>query len=319
MGTPTVAVGSNTATKKKPVSWNNLLLGAGKYEHNIPHTLTWNPFEVLKTQMAANRSQSIATAVRSVWQRGGVFGFYQGLIPWAWIEGSTKGAVLLFTASEFEYRTRAAGASPFLAGIVGGMAGGIAQAYSTMGFCTFMKTVEVTRHKSGKHMRSVVSYDSFGFMHDLNNVGAQVSTFKIAGDIFKKEGIRGINKGVNAVAVRQCTNWASRFGITRFTQESIVKIRYGDSPDAHLKATALDKGLASIVGGALSCWNQPIEVIRIEMQSQVQTPGRPKNLTIIKAAKWIYESHGVAGLFKGAVPRIGLGMWQTLCMVALGK
>lgn len=29
------------------------------------------------------------------------------------------------------------------------MGGGIAQAYSTMGFCTFMKTVEVTRQKAG--------------------------------------------------------------------------------------------------------------------------------------------------------------------------
>jgi hypothetical protein len=41
--------------------------------------------------------------------------------------------------------------SLFQGGIVGGMGGGIAQAYTTMGFCTFMKTVEVTRHKSGKH------------------------------------------------------------------------------------------------------------------------------------------------------------------------
>jgi histidinol dehydrogenase len=57
------------------------------------------------------------------------------------------------------------------------MAGGIAQAYSTMGFCTFMKTVEVTRHKSA----------------------VKESTFKIARDIFKREGIAGINRGVNAV------------------------------------------------------------------------------------------------------------------------
>ena len=64
------------------------------------------------------------------------------------------------------------------AGVLGGMGGGIAQAYSTMGFCTFMKTVEVTRHRT---------------------VGVQQSTFKIAADIFKKEGILGINKGVNAV------------------------------------------------------------------------------------------------------------------------
>lgn len=47
-----------------------------------------------------------------------------------------------------------------------------------MGFCTFMKTVEVTRHRA---------------------VGPPESTLKIAADIFRKEGIVGINKGVNAV------------------------------------------------------------------------------------------------------------------------
>jgi hypothetical protein len=72
------------------------------------------PFEVVKTQLAANRGQSMAQALKSIYSRGGILGFYQGLIPWAWIEASTKGAVLLFTASEVEYRARVAGASPFL-------------------------------------------------------------------------------------------------------------------------------------------------------------------------------------------------------------
>jgi hypothetical protein len=72
------------------------------------------PFEVIKTQLAANRGQSMAAALSAIYSRGGVLGFFQGLIPWAWIEASTKGAVLLFTASEFEYRAKAAGASPFL-------------------------------------------------------------------------------------------------------------------------------------------------------------------------------------------------------------
>lgn len=139
---------------------------------------------------------------------------------------------------------------------------------------------------------------------------------KVASDIFKKEGIRGINKGVNAVAVRQCTNWASRFGISRWAQEAIVKARHPDNPNA--KATATDRVLSSMVGGALSCWNQPIEVIRIEMQSQVSAPGRPDKMTIATAAKWIYKNSGTMGFFKGVVPRIGLGMWQTVCMVTLG-
>jgi hypothetical protein len=75
------------------------------------------PFEVLKTQLAANRGQSMAAALSSIYARGGVLGFFQGLIPWAWIEASTKGAVLLFTASEFEYRAKEYGASPFLVSV----------------------------------------------------------------------------------------------------------------------------------------------------------------------------------------------------------
>jgi hypothetical protein len=85
-------------------------------------------------------------------------------------------------------------ASKPVSGILGGMLGGIAQAYTTMGFCTFMKTVEVTRHK---------------------NPDVAVSTFKIASDIFKKEGIVGLNKGVSAVALRQMTNWGNLLRILK--------------------------------------------------------------------------------------------------------
>lgn len=103
--------------------------------------------------MAANRQQTMFQALRSVWARGGVAGFYQGLIPWvsvslstvcglslilnfgaqAWIEASTKGGVLLFTASEIESGIIGLGVNPAAAGLLGGMGGGIAQAYATMG------------------------------------------------------------------------------------------------------------------------------------------------------------------------------------------
>jgi hypothetical protein len=51
----------------------------------------------------------------------------------AWIEASTKGGVLLFTASEIETATTTMGINPAAAGLLGGMGGGIAQAYATMG------------------------------------------------------------------------------------------------------------------------------------------------------------------------------------------
>lgn len=91
------------------------------------------PLEVIKTTMASNRKASMAQALKQVWSRGGPLGFYQGLIPWAWIEASTKGAVLIFTASEIEKAATGYGLGAGTAGLLGGMGGGVAQAYATMG------------------------------------------------------------------------------------------------------------------------------------------------------------------------------------------
>lgn len=222
---------------------------------------------------------------------------YQGLIPWAWIEASTKGAVLLFVASEAEYYARAVGASEFGGGILGGVTGGVAQAYATMGFCTCMKTVEITKHKLA-----------------ASGVKPQ-STFQTFGEIYRKEGIRGINKGVNAVAIRQMTNWGSRFGLSRLA-EGWMKSLTGKKE--HEKLSAGEKVIASALGGGLSAWNQPIEVIRVEMQSKKEDPNRPKKMTVGNTFKYIYESNGIKGLYRGIAPRISLGVWQTVCMVAFG-
>jgi hypothetical protein len=45
-------------------------------------TTLGQPLEVIKTQMAANRQQTMPQAFQAIWGRGGVKGFYQGLIPW---------------------------------------------------------------------------------------------------------------------------------------------------------------------------------------------------------------------------------------------
>lgn len=205
--------------------------------------------------------------------------------------------MLLFVASEAEYYTKSFGASDFGAGIVAGMAGGVAQAYATVGFCTCMKTVEITRHKlSASGVKPPGTWETFM-------------------DIYRREGIRGINKGVNAVAIRQTTNWGSRFGLSRLIE---IGIRKMTNKDDSQKLTAMEKIVSSGLGGGLSAWNQPIEVIRIEMQSKTEDPNRPKNLTVGKTFRYIYQNNGIKGLYRGVAPRIGLGMWQTVCMVALG-
>jgi hypothetical protein len=287
-------VGDKTL-EKKPVKFSNLLLGAGLNMFEV--TTLGQPLEVVKTTMAANRGDGFSTALGRVWARGGPLGFYQGLIPWAWIEASTKGAVLLFVASEAEYYARRAGANEFGGGILGGITGGVAQAYATMGFCTCMKTVEITKHKQA-----------------AAGVKPQ-STFQTFMGIYRQDGIRGINKGVNAVAIRQMTNWGSRFGLSRLA-EGWIRTATGKKEGE--KLSAMEKVFSSAIGGGLSAWNQPIEVIRVEMQSKKEDPNRPKKMTVGNTFKYIYETNGMKGLYRGITPRISLGIWQTVCMVAFG-
>ena len=151
--------------------------------------------------------------------------------------------------------------SPAAAGMLGGIGGGVAQAYATMGeyqtsgvsltitgFCTCMKTVEITRHKQ------VVAG------------AAPESTFKVFMDIYRREGVAGINKGVNAVALRQATNWGSRMGFARLAESSLRSIKGIKEGE---KLGAMDKILASTIGGALATWNQPIEVVRVEVSAAI--------------------------------------------------
>ncbi|KAK1975083.1 mitochondrial carrier domain-containing protein [Colletotrichum cereale] len=222
--------------EKKPIKFSNLLLGAGLNLFEV--TTLGQPLEVIKTTMAANRGDGFATSLGRIWSRG---------------EASTKGAVLLFVASEAEYYARSLGASEFGGGIIGGVVGGV----------TFM-------------------------------------------DIFRREGIRSINKGVHAGA---------RFGLSRLSEQGIRKVTNKDGGE---KLSALEKITASALGGGLSAWNQPIEVIRVEMQSKKEDPNRPKKMTVGNTFKYIYQTNRRKGLCRGVTPRIGLSMRQTVCMVAMG-
>ena len=88
-------------------------------------------------------------------------------------------------------------------------------------------------------------------------------------------------------------------------------------PDSE-KLAVSERILASALGGGLSAWNQPIEVVRVEMQSKKEDPNRPKKMTVANTFRYIYSTNGIKGLYRGVAPRIGLGVWQTVCMVALG-
>lgn len=57
-----------------------------------------------------------------------------------------------------------------------------------------------------------------------------------------------------------------------------------------------------------------------QMQSMAKgtaSANRPEKLTIMNTLKYIYTENGMKGLYRGVTPRIGLGIWQTICMVSL--
>lgn len=146
----------------------------------------------------------------------------------------------MLASSEAAYQARYGfGASPATSAALGGIAGGAAQSYLTMGMTTCMKTVELTRNKTAV------------------SGGRVPSTMECFFQLLRTQGIRGVNKGVNAVALRQITGWSSRMGISKAAEGAIRKVR-GVSADEKLLFG--DKIAASIVGGGLSCWNQPFEV-----------------------------------------------------------
>ena len=120
--------------------------------------------------------------------------------------------------------------------------------------------------------------------------------------------------------------------------------------DSNAKLTVAEEAWSGIIGGALACWNPPFEVARIEMQAAANAGEPPRSM--VQVGGWvqfvggcvrvtcvysnmshdalfayahpqvfqgIVKTEGVQGLFKGIIPRIGLGIWQTLFMVTGAK
>lgn len=52
------------------------------------------------------------------------------------------------------------------------------------------------------------------------------------------------------------------------------------------------------------------------MSKAAHSAGRPEKLTILNTLSYIYRENGIKGLYRGVTPRIGLGIWQTVCMVS---
>lgn len=241
------------------------------------------PFEVWKTRMARFRNEGTFEALQNVYKRSGVLGFWQGTSA-KMVESASKGAILLWSKELILNSAKGSGLSNTAAGIVAGAGGGVCQVV-VMGPCTFLVTAVVTGDKS-------------------KSLTHHIST------TWRDKGFRGFYPGGTAIAFRQATNWASRQGFTEFVRDRLKVSFHGDR-DARL--TIGQEAMAGIIGGALSCWNHPFEVARVEAQAAAVSG--QKSASMVQVMRTIVKEYGMMGLYAGVVPRIGLGIWQTLFMV----
>lgn len=52
------------------------------------------------------------------------------------------------------------------------------------------------------------------------------------------------------------------------------------------------------------------------MQSASKDKSIAQKPTVLNTLSKIYRENGMKGLYRGVTPRIGLGVWQTVCMVS---
>jgi hypothetical protein len=246
------------------------------------------PFEVWKTHMGANRQQGTMESFRSVYRNGGLKAFYAGFSP-KMFESFFKGGILLFAKESIISATSPTiGDGP--AALIGGFGGGVAQV-AVIGPCSLLVTAAVHADKSaGANAPSVMQ---------------QVSS------TYKSHGIKGFYRGGLPLTLRQGSNWASR----QFLTELVRKALKDRKEDPSQSLSNMEEAFSGIVGGALSTWNQPFEVLRIEAQSHA-AKGLPAR-TFTETYQHILAESGWKGFFRGIIPRVGLCVTQTLFMVTI--
>ena len=246
------------------------------------------PFEVWKTRMGRFRNESTREAFVQVYRSGGgASAFWKGFGP-KMVESASKGSVLMVAKELSQAALMSAGMGPVAAGLSAGALGGMCQTV-VIAPMTFLVTGAVTGNQTKSTMQRVR-------------------------EVWAAKGVRGFYPGGTAVMFRGATNWASRQG---FTETVRVQLQTSLHGKVGAKLSKAEEVGAGIVGGTLSCWNQPFEVARIEAQARAEAG--QKSLSMVGVMRHVVDEQGIKGLFKGLIPRIGLSVWQTLFMVTGAK
>lgn len=240
------------------------------------------PLETIKTRVTLSTDPMLA-ATRRLVDEGGVAALWTGTSSRT-VEGALIGAVFMLGRVGTQTQLKAWGAPPTVAALAGGLVGGVAQSIiMTPAGMIFTALNNQKKNKKGQATKE--------------------NAVQIIRRVVAEKGLAGMFVGMQPMCIRQATNWASRSGFTELAR-------------APLKAYGVWGELgAGAIGGVGSCWNTPIETIRVYMQRDVAQGKNPKPMAVY----WqqIVDEHGVPGLFRGVTPRAIQAIWQTVFLVVV--
>ena len=229
-------------------------------------------FENIKTRVTTSNETMTEAAANIVRNGGGLHALWSGSSTRC-IEGFFVGAVFMLGSTLTKQRLRAMGTPPTLTALGGGLVGGIGQALVMTPAGMVFTNLNVQRTAGNNH----------------------VNAWTVSRRIVQEQGWRGMYSGFRPMALRQASNWASRAGLTEVARSVLGLQKYGIVGEIG----------SGILGGVGSCWNTPIEMVRVSTQ------------TITGYWRDIYQQEGPKGLFRGVSPRALQAVWQTCFMVVV--
>jgi hypothetical protein len=200
------------------------------------------------------------------------------------VEGALLGAMFLVASAATKKQVLAMGGGKNIAALAGGIVGGVAQAVVMTPAGMVFTSLNVNKGKPG-------------FEND--------NAFTVSKRIIEEKGVQGLFIGGTPMAMRQASNWASRSLFTEICRTNLKLSRFG----------LLGEIGSGAIGGIGSCWNTPIETVRVLMHKDISEGRPPKTFGAYIQTK--FDEGGVPALFRGVTPRAIQAIWQTIFMVVV--
>lgn len=243
------------------------------------------PLESIKCRVTVAKEprENMFEAYSSIIKQDGFIGLWSGT-PSRTVEGALLGALFMLGSTLTKKRVLAMGGSKTVAALAAGVVGGVAQAFVMTPAGMIFTSLNVNRGKKGYENDNAIT---------------------VTKRIIKEKGPLGLYFGMTPMCVRQASNWASRSAFTEIARSTFGMSKYGIMGEIG----------SGIIGGVGSCWNTPIETIRVLIAADVSTGKNHRSF----GAYWneIVEKEGYPGLFRGVTPRGIQAIWQTIFMVVV--